>query len=376
MKVKRFVSLKVSKIILIFLTWLLVVCFYQTPKVNSPQSDELRGVWMTNYGVSLSYHTTRLDEVVANIASHHLNTIYPAVWNRGYTLYPSKITKTNPLLTLPFEDILKHLIYQAHRQNIKLIPWFEYGLMIPTTSAFVNQHPDWITTTKDGKTIDENTKQGWLNPFHPEVQKFFIDLIVDVVQRYSVDGIQLDDHFGLPINFGYDDYTIKLYREQHNGNMPPNNPSDKEWVAWRANKITQFMSQLVKEVRGIKPNLVISLSPNLPNYSYYNYLQDWTRWIQLGLLDQVVVQVYRPTEKLKDELKSLQSFSQTNCISIGLYTGPFYNPAPIEQILSQVKIIRDTGFKGVSFFCWETTLWLFKRSSSVNVKQVFQKLFI
>lgn len=368
-------KLKPKTIVLIFLTWLLIITLWQTPKVNSIEGKELRGVWITNYGVSLSYHTTRLDEVVANIASHHLNTIYPAVWNKGYTLYPSDLTQTNPLLTLPFEDLLSSIIYQAHRQNLRLIPWFEYGLMIPTTSAFAKEHPDWLTTTKDGKTIDKNTNQSWLNPFHPEVQSFIINLIVDVVQRYSVDGIQLDDHFGLPIEFGYDPYTVKLYKEEYNGNSPPNDPSDREWVAWRANKITQFMSELVKEVRTVKPNLVISLSPNLPDYSYYKYLQDWTKWIELGLLDEVIVQVYRPTEKLETELKNLQSINQNFPISIGLYTGHWHAPKTIEQIQQEIEIVRNNGFNGVSFFCWETTLWLFKGSSTVNVKQVFQRLF-
>lgn len=49
------------------------------------------------------------------------------------------------------------------------------------------------------------------------MQQFLVNLIVEVVQRYPVDGIQLDDHFGLPIEFGYDPYTIKLYQNGHSG---------------------------------------------------------------------------------------------------------------------------------------------------------------
>ena len=222
---------------------------YSFGKHSGTEHQQLRGVWITNYGTSISYHTTRLDEVVANIAKHHLNTIYPAVWNRGYTLYPSTIAKNagglkqDRLTSLPYEDILSSLIYQAHRQNLKLIPWFEYGLMIPTTSKIAQEHPDWLTTAQNGETVINykatkpkwmsnslfnfaqeitGANQGWLNPFHPEVKRFLIDLIVDVAQRYSIDGIQLDDHFGLPVEFGYDPYTVKLYKEQHNGNSPPN----------------------------------------------------------------------------------------------------------------------------------------------------------
>jgi uncharacterized lipoprotein YddW (UPF0748 family) len=180
------------------------------------------------------YYSTRLDEVMANLAKHHLNTLYPAVWNRGYTLHPSPVAKQasgirrdrlTSVPLIPFQDSLGELVHQAHRQHLRLIPWFEYGLMVPTSAALAQKHPNWLTTTSAGETVPgakpapkinpllrplvrplwnlqqeaAGANQAWLNPFHPEVQEFLVDLIVDVVQRYGVDGIQLDDHFGLPI---------------------------------------------------------------------------------------------------------------------------------------------------------------------------------
>ncbi len=121
------------RLIIVLLSWFIIVFFWQAPVVkhSGTKHQQLRGVWITNYGTSLSYHTTRLDEVVGNIAKHHLNTIYPAVWNRGYTLYPSTIAKNagglkqDRLTSFPYEDLLSSLIYQTHRQNLRLIPWFE-----------------------------------------------------------------------------------------------------------------------------------------------------------------------------------------------------------------------------------------------------------
>ena len=129
------------------------------------------------------------------------------VWNRGYTLYPSSITKNvgglkqDRLTSLPYENILSSLIYQAHRQNLRLVPWFEYGLMIPTTSKIAQEHPDWLTTTRNEETVINynptkprwilnslfnfaqeitGANQGWLNPFHPEVQEF-----IRAIQEYE-----------------------------------------------------------------------------------------------------------------------------------------------------------------------------------------------
>ena len=55
----------------------------------------------------------------------------------------------------------------------------------------------WLNNKIPKAAIGAN--EAYLNPCHPEVQTFLTDLIVEVVQAYPVDGIQLDDHFGLPL---------------------------------------------------------------------------------------------------------------------------------------------------------------------------------
>jgi uncharacterized lipoprotein YddW (UPF0748 family) len=338
---------------------------------------------MTNFGAALMYYTTRLDEVIADLAQHRLNTLYPAVWNRGYTLHSSQIAfqagswSQDPFTSLPllpFQNKLWGLVHQAHRQHLRLIPWFEYGLMLPVRSPIARKHPDWLTTTQSG-----SKGNGWLNPFHPQVQQFLTDLIVEVVQRYPVDGIQLDDHFGLPIEFGYDSYTIKLYQADHRGAKPPNNPAAEEWIAWRAERLTQLMAKISKAVKATRQGAVVSLSPHPPNFAYHKYLQDWTRWVNLGLVDEVVVQVYRQDlAALKAQLYNggfRPLLRQNVPITIGLYTGPFLAAKQIQSLGNEVEAVRVAGYKGVSFFCWETTFWLFKGSSEKQVRQTFLKLF-
>jgi uncharacterized lipoprotein YddW (UPF0748 family) len=348
-------------------------------------------MWMTHVGAALMYYTTRLDETVADLAKHHLNTLYPDVWNRGQTLHPSPVVRQagglrrNPLAALsllPHPDVLSGLLYQAHRQHLRLIPWFEYGLMIPPNAAIARQHPDWLTTTQKGAQSLANDpdwgRQAWLNPCHPQVQHFLTDLIVDVVKRYPVDGVQLDDHFGLPIAFGYDPYTVQLYRNEHAGHLPPTDPADPEWIAWRANHITQLMQRIRHAVKAVRPAAIISLSPNTPDFAYGKSLQDWPRWVRLGLLDEVVVQLYRDDLTiLRAELmnQALLGVRSSIPISIGLYTGPFLAAKPIQQIQTETTLVRKAGYAGISFFCWETTLWWFKGSPSEQVNQVFLKLF-
>ncbi|MCM1985288.1 glycoside hydrolase family 10 protein [Lyngbya confervoides] len=385
----------------------LTLSLWQAPRVRQ-QSDgqsELRGIWLTNYGALLTYYTTQLDETVATLAKHHLNTLYPAVWNRGKALHRSRVLQHAQQREAKFPvpwgsppDPLAGLVHQAHRQHLRIIPWFEYGLWVPTSSAIAQAHPDWLTTTQTGRqTLDSppsptglppwlramqqewtGSNQAWLNPCHPGVQQFLIDLVTEVVQNYEVDGIQLDDHFGLPHEFGYDPLTQKQYRQEHQGLPPPHDPQDPAWVAWRAEKITQLMVKLVEAVRQINPQAVISLSPHPPQFAYQRYLQAWPHWIELGLIDEVVVQLYRPTlSSLRAELSdpTLLSLASRIPLSVGLYTGPIQSPKSIDQIQQEVDQVRTAGYRGVAFFCWETTLWIFKASSATRVQQTFEQLF-
>jgi uncharacterized lipoprotein YddW (UPF0748 family) len=279
-------------------TWLVIVAFWQAPIVN-PQatpidnptaSRNLHATWMTHFGASLMYHTTRLDETIADLAKQNINTLYPAVWNHGHVMFSSETVQTaggssrNPWINLPLpgSDVMQGLVHQAHRQKMRLIPWFEYGLMIPRDADVLKQHPDWLTQTQANPTPAARSKnpwgafrqavigheQVWLNPFHPEVQTFLTNMILDVVQQYPVEGIQLDDHFGLPIDYGYDPYTTALYKADHAGNPPPTNPADPEWMRWRADRLTQLMQRISQGVKATRPGTIVSLSPNTADFAY------------------------------------------------------------------------------------------------------------
>ncbi len=370
---------------LVLLSCLIVVFLWPAAVVKAPSQQSLRGTWITHFGLSLSYHTSRLDNAMANLAQQQVNTLYPAVWNHGHSLYRSPVVQRaggrdrNPWVNLPFSaDLLTEVTKQAHRQHLRLIPWFEYGLMIPLDAGIVKQHPDWLTVNLKQQKTDrlgdqsnsplrslrnaiKGENQGWLNPFHPEVQTFLTNLITEVVQRYPVDGIQLDDHFGLPVEYGYDAYTIALYRQEHQGKTPPQNPSDAEWVKWRSEKLTQLMGQISRSVKAANPKAIVSLSPNAPEFAYRKYLQDWPNWVKSGWLDQVVVQLYRPDlMSLRQELgrPNLRSLSQQVPLSVGLYTGPIGTAKSQARIAQEMEAVRSVdGYNGVAFFCWETTFW-------------------
>jgi len=336
--------------------------------IRPTNNNELRGIWLTNVDSDVLFSTQKLQQAINRLKRLKFNTLYPTVWNGGHTLYRSKVAKKSfgveidPNPDLQTRDMLAEVIELGHEQNFAVIPWFEYGLMTEEGSELMRQHPDWVSNRKDGSQVfvhGENNEHRlvWLTPAHPEVQKFLTDLIVEVVKKYDVDGIQLDDHFGMPSELGYDDYTIALYKKEHFGRLPSDNSQDPEWMRWRASKLSNLMQKIAKAVRAVKPNCLISLSPNPKDFSYRKYLQDWYSWVYLGLVDELVVQLYRDNiENFTKELErpEWQEIRQKVPVAVGILTGLRIQNVDMRQIKGQVKVAREMSFDGFSFFFYET----------------------
>ncbi len=355
---------------------------------------------------------------IEQLADMQFNTIYPVVWNRGQTFYHSdrisQITQRDisPLIGLmhPTEDPLAEMVRRGHPKALRVIPWFEYGFMVPLQSRLAKAHPDWLTTKKNGslrlgedafaverpegtpepeneaaKTKGVNrllksgapTELGWLNPLHPGVQSLILDLVEEVVSQYDVDGIQFDDHFSLPVEFGYDAFTVALYEKEHDGRLPPLNPMDEDWRRWRAGKLSNFVKILHDKVEETCPDCIFSLSPNPASYAYEYYLQDWRTWVENGWLDELVVQVYRDDlDQFAAELakNTLQSVRDRIPVSIGILTGTWGRPIAFEQIKQQVISSRDHHFSGVTFFYWDTLWSYFTPEPPQQRRQNFREL--
>ncbi|MEL7143428.1 MAG: family 10 glycosylhydrolase [Cyanobacteria bacterium J06643_4] len=385
------------------------------PRLSDPP-NEIRGVWITNVASSVFFAPWGIPRAIHQLADMRFNTLYPVVWNRGQTFYHSetleKITgrAIAPMMVLahPTEDPLQEMLRFGHREHMRVIPWFEYGFMVPMRSRLARAHSDWLTTRYGGspllhEPVHEPVHEpalaasnqpprgffsrflnsgapkelGWLNPLHPEVQALILAMVEEVVTHYDVDGIQFDDHFSLPAAFGYDDYTVGLYQAEHGGQLPPENQDDADWIRWRADKFSQFVDALHSRVKQACPTCIVSLSPNPAKFAYRFHLQDWQKWLDNGWLDELVVQVYRDDfYQFEGELakKTLQSAMDRVPVSIGILTGTWRRPISFEQIREQVISSRDHHFSGVSFFYWDTLWSYFTPESPQQRRQQFRAL--
>lgn len=329
-----------------------------------PQPQEIRGVWVTTNDTDVVRDHTQLQQAIQQLSQLNLNTIYPVVWNSSYVLYPSAVAQRmgiQPFVRtgLQGQDILADIATTAHQNGLLVIPWFEFGFMALPNSDLAIAHPEWMTQQRDGTQMSLSAAGPvqWLNPFHPEVQQFITALVLEVLRQYDVDGIQFDDHTSLPVEFGYDPYTINLYRQEMEQD-PPSNPRDPAWMQWRADKLTAFMVQLHDAVKAQNPNAILSVSPNPYPVAYGSFLQDWLTWVRQGIVDELIVQVYRPDlPGFMEQISrpEIQEARQTIPTGAGVLTGLRNNPVPMSFIQAKVRAARNSGL-GVSFFYYES-LW-------------------
>ncbi len=355
-----------------------------SPPIVQPidKRQEIRGVWLTSNDFSMFSDRQQLGEALKQLQKLNFNTIYPVVWNSGYAMFPSNVARDAGIQPFVYkgsegQDIVADIIAQGHKNNLLVMPWFEFGFMAPPTSELATIHPDWLTQERDGDktSVSAAGEVAWLNPFHPEVQKFLTELVLEAVSNYDLDGIQFDDHTSLPKTFGYDRYTLNLYRQEMKEEAPAN-VNDPDWVRWRANKISAFMAKLNKAVKQRKPNVIFSVSPNYYDFAYKQQLQDWLGWVRQNIVDELIVQVYRnDLEDFRAQINLPEIAEVQNKIStgIGILSGLRHSNVPMSQVYSQVITAQERGL-GIAFFYYKS-LWGYGPEPARDRQKEIQYLF-
>lgn len=326
--------------------------------------SEMRGVWLTNVDSAVLFSKEAIQRSLELLARLKFNTLYPVVWNRGHTLYPSPVAeRVTGAAVHPDQsdfhnrDMLAELVELGKPMGFRIIPWFEYGLMTRPNSLLAQRHPDWLTQTSSGQKIHDN--QLWLNPVHPDVVQFVVDLLAEVAATYPIDGVQLDDHLAMPVEMGYDPFTVKRYRQEWGSLTPPTNPHAMGWKQWRIGKLTELMRRVFQGVKAQNPACMLSLSPNPYDFSLNKYLADWKQWDRENIIDELVLQVYRSSNaSFENELTKaeVEAVHRRIPVAIGIMAGMRTQPVSTRLIEEQIAIARRRGYAGVSFFFLDTLL--------------------
>lgn len=294
------------------------------PPSATPQT--VRGVWLTTLaGLDwptpassdipsdarrISVQQKALTDKLDNLVSAGVNTIFFQVKPDGTALYRSALLPWSDVLTGevgkdPGYDPLAFLLTEAHKRGLKVHAWLNpYRVSSNTqakTAAALKRtlslspssvyalHPEWIRTASDRFVLD---------PGIPEVRDWIVSVVVELVAHYDVDGIHFDDYFyyETPNSRLADDATYRKYGQEFaiKGD-------------WRRHNTLLLIQRVSAAIKSAKPQVEFGVSPagiwrnaeNDPRGSdtrggaaYDISYADTRLWVEQGLLDYIVPQIY------------------------------------------------------------------------------------
>lgn len=288
----------------------LTLLFSSAGAVQTAQ-DGMRGVWVSTVynidypsaqGLSADTLKSEADTILDNIAAMGLNTVFLQVRPSADALYPSEIFPWSRYVSGTTGqapdgdfDVLAYWVEGAHNRGLQLHAWINpYRITkdgqsewdaLPDTSP-AKQHPEWVVEYEDNY---------YFNPGLPAVQQLVVDGASEIVEKYDVDGIHLDDYFYPGTDFN-DQATFARYG------------TDFDDIGdWRRDNVNTLIATLDKTLHEIDPTLSFGVSPSgiwdnktdnpkgsdtNGRSSYREIYCDSVQWIQKGTVDYICPQLY------------------------------------------------------------------------------------
>lgn len=289
--------------------------------------------------------------------SLNLNAVIFQVRPMCDAIYQSKIEPWSEFLTGKMGraqdfDPLEFVIKEAHRRGILVHAWFNpYRAYHPAAKTVSDDH---ITKRRPDLVRDYGTYK-WLDPSDPEVQKYSLDVVLDVVRRYDIDGVHFDDYFypypimglaGQPVDFP-DDKNWNIYRQtavKMSNSQMRRLPLGRD--DWRRANVNQFIESVGREIKKEKPWIMYGISPfGVAEENYKKLYADAEKWLRDGTVDYFVPQLYWKSDRPNREFSKLLKFwENVNVKKRHVWAGiATYKIASQTENFSDDEIVRQIG---------------------------------
>ena len=251
------------------------------------------------------------------------------VWHNGDLLAESS-TYTN-LVGTTKADYLGNVLSAAQQVGgIEIAAWFEYGLI----SCYGSCQYGEVARDK-GWELGSAGEFRWLDPSNAEFRDFFVNMLQDVKENYAsryegiFKGIQLDDHFATPTQFGNFGSAMDTFAEQIANSI------GRDWF---------------------------SLAPNPMPQSRDHYNVDWSHWQRNGYHSEVVPQTYTASaydfeDKLNYQLR--QTDDKENLLA-GIRCNGSGSNTSWSSVKSQIQYSNSKGIGGVVIWNDSCISYLYK----------------
>jgi uncharacterized lipoprotein YddW (UPF0748 family) len=326
--------------------------------------EDRLGVWLTTVDSSVLSDPAEAASALRFLTRNGFRRVAVPLLTGGATTWP--VAPGRNRLGVPLDERIAGgsvapLLAELRGRGLKTVGWFEFGLMAPAGAPWLEGREHLLLARRDGGTTwteGPGLERVWLNPALPEVRTLLSDLVVDACRRLPLDAIQFDDHLGFPSDFGYDPATLQAWRATGAGAADPTpDPQAPAWLAWRARRVTTLLEEIRTAMARHCPGVQLSVAPNPQDFSYRNWLADWSDWVGRGLVDEVVVQIYRWNRRgVAVELAdpSLAAARRQVPVRIGLLAGLRGRPKDDELLRRERDLVRAEGLDGVDLFFYES----------------------
>ncbi|MBD2504210.1 glycoside hydrolase family 10 protein [Anabaena azotica] len=335
-----------------------------TVRVNHPR--EFRGAWITTVwnsdwpskaGLSTTQQQNELVAILTRLQELNFNAIILQVRPEGDALYASELEPWSAWLTgtqgqapEPLYDPLQFAIAEAHKRNIEVHAWFNPYRAKTSIKSGSNVRPHIAVTNPE--VVYQWGNQLWMDPGRKIVQDRAYNVIMDVVRRYDIDAVHLDDYFyPYPIQGQSfpDNKTYAAYKAA-GGQLSLND--------WRRQNVDQMVLRLSQGIKATKPHVKFGISPfgiyrpgqppGITGLDAYSVLYaDSKKWLEQGWVDYLAPQLYWRTDQTQQSYPVLLKWwteinSQRRHIYAGNNIGQLDGKAwKSEEIEKQVKISRN-----------------------------------
>ncbi|HEY7116152.1 MAG TPA: family 10 glycosylhydrolase, partial [Tepidisphaeraceae bacterium] len=313
------------------------------PPLPPPPPREFRAAWVATVanidwpskpGLPAAQQIAEIQTLLDRAADLNLNAIILQVRPSCDALYESPLEPWSEYLTgaqgvppYPFYDPLATWIQEAHKRGMELHAWFN-PYRARHKDAKSPDAPKHVAVTRPDLVRKFNGWE-WLDPGEPEAAQRTLDVILDVVRRYDIDGVHLDDYF----------YPYKEYLNNQDF------PDDASWqkyqksggqlarADWRRDNVNRLIRDLYAGIKRIKPHVKFGVSPfgvahpGVPDtveskFDQYNILYaDPQLWLKEGWLDYCTPQLYWQLDSKQPYADLLKWWAEQNTLNRHLWPG-------------------------------------------------------
>lgn len=336
--------------------------------------NEFKGIWIRPTETTTGQIKSTLDR----LEKAGINNVFLETYFHGKTIYPSDVLKKYGLLYQREEfegfDPLMIWIREAHKRDIKIHVWFESFYVGNKYSPddvnnIINAYPHWLNKTKEKYNAIEpvaslSEHNGYfIDPANPEVQKYLLEILNEIIVKYNPDGINLD-YIRYPqsiqekfpkyedANWGYTQYARADFKKIYNVDPIDIKKRTTNWYYWakyRQNKISQF----VKEVRLLTANNKVMLTAVIfpdRQRSLETKMQDWRTWSVNNYVDGFTPLILTCDNNTASLL--INDIKKNSSYITNIYPGLFvtFMNGPTDDLLKQIHETRKLDTSGFVLF--------------------------